>query len=57
MYIQFMFHVFISFYIPLTSGWDEGCLTMCLGEKARLYIAGYKGYGEKGFSAWGVSLT
>ena len=30
---------------------------MCLGEKARLYIAGYKGYGEKGFSAWGVSFT
>ena len=35
-------------------GWDEGCLTMSLGEKARLYIAGYKGYGEKGFSAWGI---
>ena len=30
---------------------------MSLGEKARLYIAGYKGYGEKGFSAWGVSFT
>ena len=26
---------------------------MSLGERAKLYIAGYKGYGQAGFPAWG----
>ncbi|XP_062504588.1 uncharacterized protein LOC134181342 [Corticium candelabrum] len=37
------------------TGWDEGCLTMCQGEVARLTIAGYKGYGAQGFPAWGIT--
>ncbi len=28
-------------------------MTMSLGERAKLYIAGFKGYGSGGFSAWG----
>ncbi|EDV28067.1 Peptidyl-prolyl cis-trans isomerase FKBP12 [Trichoplax sp. H2] len=35
-------------------GWDEGCLTMAVGEVARITIAGYKGYGAQGFPAWGI---
>jgi len=38
------------------AGWDEGCLTMRVGEKARLTIAGHKGYGPQGFPAWGYPL-
>jgi len=34
-------------------GWDEGCMTMKKGEIAKLTIAGHKGYGAKGFPAWG----
>ena len=37
----------------IVAGWDEGCLTMCEGEVAMLYIASYKGYGASGFPAWG----
>lgn len=37
-------------------GWDEGCLTMKKGEVAKLTIAGHKGYGDRGFSAWGYPL-
>jgi FKBP-type peptidyl-prolyl cis-trans isomerase len=37
------------------TGWDEGCLTMSKGEVARLTIAGHKGYGSKGFPAWGIT--
>ena len=36
-----------------SSGWDEGCLTMCLGEIAKLTIPAEKGYGNSGFPAWG----
>ncbi|KAI0210737.1 Peptidyl-prolyl cis-trans isomerase FKBP12 [Lamellibrachia satsuma] len=36
------------------AGWDEGCLTMKKGEVAKLTIAGHKGYGDRGFSAWGI---
>ncbi|XP_043242756.1 peptidyl-prolyl cis-trans isomerase FKBP12-like [Amphibalanus amphitrite] len=36
------------------AGWDEGCMTMSLGEKARLIIAPHKGYGAGGFPAWGI---
>lgn len=36
------------------AGWDEGCLTMNVGEIARITIAGYKGYGARGFPAWGI---
>ena len=39
------------------TGWDEGCMTMAQGEKANLIIAGYKGYGVKGFPAWGYPYT
>lgn len=40
------------FYIFLL-GWDEGCLTMKQGEVARLTIPSAKGYGSRGFPAWG----
>ena len=46
--------IIITFYLYV--GWDEGCLTMCQGEVARLTIAGYKGYGAQGFPAWGYPL-
>jgi len=36
------------------TGWDEGCMTMRVGEKARLTIPSYKGYGDRGFPAWGI---
>jgi len=36
------------------AGWDEGCLTMSKGEIASLKLASHKGYGAKGFPAWGI---
>ena len=36
-----------------TSGWDNGCLTMQEGEKARLTIDSELGYGSNGFPSWG----
>lgn len=36
------------------AGWDEGCLTMCQGEIAKLTIPAEKGYGRNGFPAWGI---
>jgi FKBP-type peptidyl-prolyl cis-trans isomerase len=36
------------------AGWDKGCLTMRLGERAKLTIRGDKGYGPAGFPAWGI---
>ncbi|XP_064389395.1 uncharacterized protein LOC135337391 [Halichondria panicea] len=36
-------------------GWDEGCMTMKLGEVAKITIAGHKGYGANGFPAWGIT--
>jgi len=35
-------------------GWDEGILTMKLGEKAILKCSPDYGYGESGFAAWGI---
>ncbi|XP_065889357.1 uncharacterized protein [Dysidea avara] len=35
-------------------GWDQGCLTMKLGEIAKLTIPGALGYGAGGFPAWGI---
>ncbi|KAL5263555.1 hypothetical protein ACHWQZ_G008805 [Mnemiopsis leidyi] len=35
-------------------GWDEGTMTMCLGEKSRISMTGDKGYGSGGFPAWGI---
>merc|ERR1712227_783669 len=37
------------------AGWDEGCMTMRQGETSRITVAGYKGYGERGFPAWGIT--
>jgi len=36
-------------------GWDEGCLTMKKGERARFTLAPHKAYGEKGFPAWNIA--
>ena len=36
------------------AGWDEGCMTMCLGEKSRINMVGSKGYGAGGFPAWKI---
>jgi hypothetical protein len=36
------------------AGWDEGCMTMCLGEKSRINMIGSKGYGAGGFPAWKI---
>jgi len=35
-------------------GWDEGCLQMSLGEKAKLTCTGDYAYGSAGFPAWGI---
>lgn len=35
------------------SGWDEGALSMKLGEQSRIKIAAEKAYGKFGFEAWG----
>ncbi len=40
--------------VPTRAGWDKGCLTMRLGERAKLTIRGDKGYGPAGFPAWGI---
>lgn len=37
------------------AGWDEGCMTMGKGECSKLTVQGYKGYGAKGFPAWGIT--
>ncbi|CAB3994427.1 peptidyl-prolyl cis-trans isomerase FKBP12-like [Paramuricea clavata] len=34
-------------------GWDEGCLTMKKGERARFVLQAHKAYGSGGFPAWG----
>ncbi|XP_046856506.1 peptidyl-prolyl cis-trans isomerase FKBP12-like [Xenia sp. Carnegie-2017] len=36
------------------AGWDEGCLTMKEGEKARLVLQAHKAYGTTGFPAWNI---
>ncbi|VFQ68433.1 unnamed protein product [Cuscuta campestris] len=46
-----------SFKIGLGSvikGWDEGVLTMQVGEVARLTCTPDYGYGAGGFPAWGI---
>ena len=35
-------------------GWDEGCMTMKVGEVATLTITGDYAYGAHGFPAWGI---
>jgi len=35
-------------------GWDEGFLTMKLGEKAKLHLTSDYAYGEAGFPSWGI---
>lgn len=37
------------------AGWDEGCLSMKHGEISKLTIQGHKGYGPRGFPAWGIT--
>ncbi|KAA6395419.1 MAG: putative FKBP-type peptidyl-prolyl cis-trans isomerase, partial [Streblomastix strix] len=36
-------------------GWDEGFLSMQLGEEAVLTVTGDYAYGEQGFPAWGIT--
>jgi len=38
-------------------GWDEGCMTMSKGEIAKLTIPAAKGYGSRGFPAWGYPFS
>jgi len=35
-------------------GWDDGCLSIRIGEKARITVTGNFGYGMEGFEAWGI---
>eukprot|EP01113_Clastostelium_recurvatum_P013424 TRINITY_DN1709_c0_g2_i1.p1 TRINITY_DN1709_c0_g2~~TRINITY_DN1709_c0_g2_i1.p1 ORF type:complete len:120 (-),score=24.12 TRINITY_DN1709_c0_g2_i1:96-428(-) len=35
-------------------GWDEGFMSMQLGESARLTMTGDYAYGAQGFPAWGI---
>jgi len=35
-------------------GWDEGFLTMQLGEVAKLTMSPNYGYGSGGFPSWGI---
>ncbi|CAI8019386.1 Peptidyl-prolyl cis-trans isomerase FKBP12 [Geodia barretti] len=35
-------------------GWDDGCLTMKVGEGARFSLSAEKAYGSSGFPAWGI---
>jgi FKBP-type peptidyl-prolyl cis-trans isomerase len=34
--------------------WDEGCMTMKVGEIARITCSPDYGYGAEGFEAWGI---
>jgi peptidylprolyl isomerase len=36
------------------AGWDDGVMTMKIGETAELTIPGQYGYGAGGFPAWGI---
>ncbi|XP_003383441.1 PREDICTED: peptidyl-prolyl cis-trans isomerase FKBP12-like [Amphimedon queenslandica] len=47
----FTFNVGIGQVIP---GWDQGCLSMTVGEEAELHIASALGYGNSGFPSWGI---
>merc|ERR1712107_940330 len=35
-------------------GWDQGLLGMKQGEERQVIIPAHEGYGENGFSAWGI---
>jgi len=37
--------------------WDEGVMTMALGEKARITASPDYAYGAGGFPAWGISAS
>ena len=39
------------------TGWDDGCLSMKEGEKARFTLSSDKAYGKSGFPAWGYPYT
>ncbi|PRD22791.1 UNVERIFIED_CONTAM: Peptidyl-prolyl cis-trans isomerase FKBP12 [Trichonephila clavipes] len=67
--VLFSIHKFMKYlilhFVPLRSqnkthcgmffiGWDEACLTMQLGEVAKILIRSDKGYGSQGFPAWGI---
>ena len=51
--VHFMSALRCLFTCGVFTGWDEGMLTMRLGEVSLLTIEGFKGYGERGFPAWG----
>lgn len=38
----------------VVQGWDEGVMTMCLYERARINISSEKGYGEEGYLNWKI---
>lgn len=38
----------------MIKGWDEGVMTMKLGEVARIHCSPDYAYGEGGFPAWGI---
>lgn len=38
-------------------GWDVGCLSMKLGEKAQFTLSADKAYGKSGFPAWGYPFN
>eukprot|EP01119_Soliformovum_irregulare_P004027 TRINITY_DN15038_c0_g1_i1.p1 TRINITY_DN15038_c0_g1~~TRINITY_DN15038_c0_g1_i1.p1 ORF type:complete len:154 (+),score=37.36 TRINITY_DN15038_c0_g1_i1:18-479(+) len=35
-------------------GWDEGFMSMKVGERAKLHLSSDYAYGAKGFPAWGI---
>merc|ERR1711942_312557 len=38
-------------------GWDVGCMTMVVGEKAKIIAKGPQAYGAAGFPAWGIGAN
>ena len=51
--VHFMSALRCLFTCGVFAGWDEGMLTMRQGEVSLLTIEGFKGYGKRGFPAWG----
>ncbi len=41
-------------FFQVIKGWDEGCLTMQKGEKAKLTCTADYAYGDTGFPSWGI---
>ena len=35
-------------------GWDQGCIGMAVGEKRKIVVPGYEGYGAAGLPAWSI---